>query len=38
LAGACHGFDLVAPATGIARRALDEQVSVVARALAAPSD
>ena len=37
-AGAVHGFDLVAPDTGIARRALDEQVSAVARILAAASD
>jgi acetyl esterase len=37
-AGACHGFDLIASATDIGRRALDEQVSVVVRALGAPSD
>jgi acetyl esterase len=31
--GACHGFDLIAPAIEISRRAVDEQVSVVTRML-----
>jgi acetyl esterase len=35
--GACHGFDLIAPSIEISRRAVDEQVGVVARALAAAS-
>jgi acetyl esterase len=37
-AGAVHGFDLIAPGTAIARRAVDEQVAVVTRALGAASD
>jgi acetyl esterase len=32
-AGACHGFDLVAPSIELSRRALDEQVGVVVRTL-----
>ena len=32
-AGACHGFDLLAPSIELARRALDEQVGVVVRTL-----
>jgi acetyl esterase/lipase len=31
--GACHGFDLIAPAIELSRRAVDEQVSAVVRAL-----
>jgi acetyl esterase/lipase len=31
--GACHGFDSVAPRTSIGRRALDEQVDALRRAL-----
>jgi acetyl esterase/lipase len=37
-AGACHGFDLIAPAIELSRRAVDEQVSAVVRALGAPRD
>jgi acetyl esterase len=37
-AGAVHGFDLIAPAIAMSRRALDEQVAVVVRALGAPKD
>jgi len=33
-AGACHGFDLLAPTIELSRRAVDEQVSAVARAFA----
>lgn len=36
--GACHGFDLVAPAVALSRRAVDEQVGAVVRGLGAPSD
>jgi len=34
--GACHGFDLLAPEIELSRRALDEQVSAVVRALGKP--
>jgi acetyl esterase/lipase len=37
-AGACHGFDLLAPAVELSRRALDEQVGALARTLGAPRD
>lgn len=37
-AGACHGFDLLAPTIEISRRAVDEQVGVVIRVLGAPRD
>jgi acetyl esterase/lipase len=37
-AGACHGFDLLAPAIDLSRRAVDEQVGAVVRALGAPRD
>ncbi len=33
LAGVCHGFDLIAPHSAVGRRALDEQVAVLRRAL-----
>jgi acetyl esterase/lipase len=33
VSGACHGFDLVAPRTSLAQRALDEQVGALARGL-----
>jgi len=36
--GACHGFDLLAPKAEISRRAVDEQVAAVSRALAAAVD
>ncbi len=36
--GACHGFDLLAPAIELSRRALDEQVGAVVRTLGAPPD
>jgi len=36
--GACHGFDLLAPAIELSRRAIDEQVAAVVRALGAPRD
>jgi acetyl esterase len=36
-AGACHGFDLLAPAIALSRRAVDEQVAVVVRTLGTPS-
>ena len=35
--GACHGFDLIAPAIELSRRALDEQVAAVTRTLGAPA-
>lgn len=34
-AGACHGFDLLAPDIAVSRRALDEQVTAVRRAFRA---
>ncbi|HTZ09072.1 MAG TPA: alpha/beta hydrolase, partial [Acidimicrobiales bacterium] len=34
--GACHGFDIIATATAIGRRALDEQVAALERGLATP--
>jgi hypothetical protein len=37
-AGAVHGFDLMAPGIELSRRALDEQVAVVLRALGTPRD
>jgi acetyl esterase len=37
-AGACHGFDLLAPAVELSRRAVDEQVWAVVRALGEPRD
>ncbi|MGH9017103.1 MAG: alpha/beta hydrolase [Acidimicrobiales bacterium] len=37
-AGACHGFDLVAPGIELSRRAVDEQVAAVVRALGTPRD
>jgi acetyl esterase/lipase len=37
-AGACHGFDLIAPAIELSRRAVDEQVAAVVRVLAHPLD
>ncbi len=37
-AGACHGFDLIAPAIALSRRALDEQVAAVVRNLGAPKN
>jgi len=37
-AGACHGFDLLAPAIELSRRAVDEQVWALARTLGAPRD
>ncbi len=37
-AGACHGFDLLAPGIELSRRAVDEQVSAVVRALGTPRD
>jgi acetyl esterase len=37
-AGACHGFDLIAPGIELARRAVDEQVAAVVRVLGAPQD
>jgi len=36
--GACHGFDLLAPAIELSRRAVDEQVGAVVRALGRPRD
>jgi len=36
--GACHGFDLIAPAIELSRRAMDEQVAAVTRVLGAPAD
>ncbi len=36
--GACHGFDLLAPGIELSRRAVDEQVSTVARVLGTPRD
>jgi len=32
-AGACHGFDIAAPATALARRAIAEQVVALRRGL-----
>jgi len=37
-AGACHGFDLIAPAIELSRRAVDEQVAAVVRVLGNPQD
>jgi len=37
-AGACHGFDLLAPDIELSRRAVDEQVSAVVRTLAPSPD
>jgi len=37
-AGACHGFDLIAPNIELSRRALDEQVLALARALGSSGD
>jgi acetyl esterase/lipase len=37
-AGACHGFDLVAPSIALSRRAVDEQVAAVIRGLATSPD
>jgi acetyl esterase len=36
-AGACHGFDLLAPGIALSCRALDEQIAAVVRALGAPA-
>jgi acetyl esterase/lipase len=36
--GACHGFDLLAPAIELSRRAVDEQVGAVIRALSTSRD
>jgi acetyl esterase/lipase len=36
--GACHGFDILAPTIELSRRAVDEQVSAVVRALGTPRD
>jgi acetyl esterase len=36
--GACHGFDLLAPAIELSRRAVDEQVSAAVRGLGTPRD
>lgn len=36
--GACHGFDLLAPAIELSRRAVDEQVSAVVRGLGTRRD
>jgi len=33
--GACHGFDIIAPQSALGRRALDEQVGALVRALGA---
>jgi acetyl esterase len=37
-AATCHGFDLLAPTIELSRRAVDEQVGAVVRALGSPRD